>query len=413
MWRRWIGLAAVLLAACAPNGGPVADWFSEDFGLGSPLRDPVGTGASDVWHYYDGGHTSQYTKLVQAQDSTTPIEVDDDAGEDGGPALVSQNTTSGVTRYATFAIRGTAGARQLTDPGVHVLDFDVTFIGANYENLNIDLYSCVSMDYYDLGIRLKPVGLNFVAYVEYVTPNGVNFEVSSNTSSNYVIGSRGVWRDGALWHHVTLRVRPGTVTTWTPGVFVGDNNYTGGTLAVASDGEIVVELDGVEVLRIDDVPLILNFDGQSADESSPGAWAPDSRGTEAFVNTLSLIDLKIISGSAVLDNIRLGPGQTWVPVRDWVEQEIPSSAFPGGVARILGDLWSEDPGGSPLPTLQARLYNLTDGVSVGESAEVQAADPAACDFSVTLTPGTKRYRAEVTSDPPEVDIFFSSRGVGP
>jgi len=104
----------------------------------------------------------------------------------------------------------------------------------------------------------------------------------------------------------------------------------------------------------------------------------------------------------------------WVPVRDWVEQEIPSSAFPGGVARILGDLWSEDPGGSPLPTIQARLYNLTDAVSVGESAALQSSDyPSACDFSVTLTPGTKRYRAEVTSDPPEVDIFFSSRGVGP
>jgi hypothetical protein len=83
------------------------------------------------------------------------------------------------------------------------------------------------------------------------------------------------------------------------------------------------------------------------------------------------------------------------------------------VARVLGDLWSEDTG-SPLPTIQARRYNLTDAVSVGESAELQsAAYPSACDFSVTLTPGTKRYRAEVTSDPPEVDIFFSGRGVGP
>jgi hypothetical protein len=109
-----------------------------------------------------------------------------------------------------------------------------------------------------------------------------------------------------------------------------------------------------------------------------------------------------------------GNAEIWVPVRDWVEQEIPSSAFPGGVARILGDLWSEDTGGSPLPTIQARLYNLTDAVSVGESAALQSSDyPSACDFSVTLTPGTKRYRAEVTSDPPEVDIFFSSRGVGP
>ena len=101
-----------------------------------------------------------------------------------------------------------------------------------------------------------------------------------------------------------------------------------------------------------------------------------------------------------------------MPVANWVEQEIAGESFPGGAARVLGDLWTEALG-SPGPAVKARLYNLTDGASVGESAEIQSDDPVACDFSVTLASGTKRYRLEVTSDTPEIDVFFSGRGVGP
>lgn len=408
--RSFLGI--VFIAFVTACGGPaVADWFNEPFTDGSPLRDPVGTGASDVWHYYDGSHTSQYPKLIQARDSTTPIEVDDDAGIAGSPALVSQNTTAGVARYATFAIRGTAGSRQLTPAGAVVLEFDVQFIGSNAENMTIDLYSCVSMAYYDLGIRLKPVGGNLVAYVEYTIPNGVNFEVSNEASSDYVIGTSGTWRGDDLWHHVRVVAKPGTVTTWTPGSFVSDNNYTGGTLAVASDGYIIVELDGDAVITLEDLPLIFNFDGQSADESSPGSWTPDSRGTEANVNGLSLIDITIYSGSAAVDDVILGPLDQWVDVAECVEQDINSAVFPGGMGRVLGYLWSEDVG-SPLPVLKARLYNMTDGVSVGESDEVSAVSPTSFTIDVTLTPGTKAYRLQVTSDVPETDIFCSARGLG-
>ena len=103
---------------------------------------------------------------------------------------------------------------------------------------------------------------------------------------------------------------------------------------------------------------------------------------------------------------------SWVDIADVVEQEIAGESFPGGAARVLGELWTED-FGSPLPVVQARLYNVTDDVSVGESAEIQSDEPEACDFAVTLSSGTKRYRLQVTSDTPGVDIFFSGRGVGP
>lgn len=106
------------------------------------------------------------------------------------------------------------------------------------------------------------------------------------------------------------------------------------------------------------------------------------------------------------------PPDPWVPVANYVEQEIPASAFPGGAARVLGDLWTEDTG-SPLPVVKARLYNVTDGASAGESAEVSSATPTACDFGVTLASGTKRYTLQVTSDTPDIDIFYCGRGVGP
>lgn len=104
--------------------------------------------------------------------------------------------------------------------------------------------------------------------------------------------------------------------------------------------------------------------------------------------------------------------EVWVPVANYVEQEIAGESFPGGAARVLGELWTEALG-SPGPVVKARLYNLTDSVSVGESAEIQSDEPAACDFAVTLSSGTKRYRLEVTSEPAVVDLFFSGRGVGP
>jgi len=161
------------------------------------------------------------------------------------------------------------------------------------------------------------------------------------------------------------------------------------------DGRVKISVDGVAVIDNSTLKLVT-------------PWSYNNGGT----NRIPTVQFGPMGNGDNL-GIYTDEGEVWVPVRDWVEQEIPSSAFPGGVARILGDLWSEDLG-SPLPTIQARLYNLTDGVSVGASAALQSATyPSACDFSVTLTPGTKRYRAEVTSDTPAVDIFFSSRGVGP
>lgn len=99
----------------------------------------------------------------------------------------------------------------------------------------------------------------------------------------------------------------------------------------------------------------------------------------------------------------------WVDIPNWHAQEwIDASRYPGGVARCLCELWSEDTGASPGPTIQARLVSLlADGnvdTVVGTSAEITATVPTDATFSVTLT-GHKRYKLQLTSDTPETDLF--------
>jgi len=387
----------------------MADWFSEDFALGSPLRAPVGATAAHVWWYYDSGHTSQYAKLIQARDSLTPIEVDDDAGIDGTPGLLTTDT-SVAPRYATFAIRGTASSRLLTDPGVHALDFDVKFAGPNDESLEVDLYSSVSMSYVDLHFTINAAGGLLYCTIWYQQPNGVDFGVETVFESDTVFGTAGEWRTGGLWHHVRVEITPGTVTTWTPGTFNGDNDYTGGTLEVASDGQVKVYLDEALTATYANLPLILNYEGQSANESSPGAWVADSFGTEAYVGTLSMIDLSIGGGSgAIYDNVTLGPLDAWVPIANYVPAEINSASYPSATARVVCDLWA----GTSGVGVQARLYNVTDAVSVGTSATVTSTEATDATFSVALTSGVKSYRVEVTADTEGVDIFCQTGGLVP
>lgn len=182
------------------------------------------------------------------------------------------------------------------------------------------------------------------------------------------------------WQQITLEVWFSTYAAGSP-------------WAPNADGRVRVRVDSTTV--IDSDTLLIQ------------SWHTSADGTPNVTNSVTFGPM----GNG--DNIGIYTADDWVDIANFVEQEISSSTYPGGSARVLGYLWSEDTGDSPLPTVQSRLYNVTDGVSVGESPTVQAATPTEADFAVTLTPGTKRYRQQVTSDLPEVDIFWSGRGVGP
>ena len=114
-------------------------------------------------------------------------------------------------------------------------------------------------------------------------------------------------------------------------------------------------------------------------------------------------------------SVRAVSAGVWVPAPDWAyTKSIDASLYPGGVARVLCDLWAA--AATPQPTITARLVSLTDvrdsngflivDAEVGRSATIQASIPTDVVFSVVLT-GNKRYLLQVTSDTPEWDLFVA------
>ena len=93
----------------------------------------------------------------------------------------------------------------------------------------------------------------------------------------------------------------------------------------------------------------------------------------------------------------------WVDVPDFEEVDIDFSRYPGGTARVICALSSEDTG-SPLPRLMARLYDITNTASLGQSAEVSGTTPTDATFSVTSS-GIKHCRLQMTADVVEIDLF--------
>lgn len=103
------------------------------------------------------------------------------------------------------------------------------------------------------------------------------------------------------------------------------------------------------------------------------------------------------------------PAPLWVPVAEWhAHAVIDAAQYPGGTARCRCALWTADTGGSPLPTVQARLVSLaadgTPDATVGTSDVIQATEPTDATFQVSVS-GIKAYRLELTSYTTGVDLF--------
>jgi hypothetical protein len=94
-------------------------------------------------------------------------------------------------------------------------------------------------------------------------------------------------------------------------------------------------------------------------------------------------------------------GGLWVDVANYIDQDLDSHDFLNGEVRVLLDLWS---GKSGVP-VKARLYNVSDGQSVAESAEVASTAPEDASFTATLALGLNTYRLQVGCETPGVDIF--------
>ena len=109
------------------------------------------------------------------------------------------------------------------------------------------------------------------------------------------------------------------------------------------------------------------------------------------------------------------PLDVWVDVANYEERWLDAASYPGGIVQVRCDLWVA--GGSPLPTVTARLVSLLPtrdangkfviDSEVGRSAAVQSDVPVDATFPAYLV-GRKRHRLQVKSDTSKWDLFCAS-----
>ena len=125
------------------------------------------------------------------------------------------------------------------------------------------------------------------------------------------------------------------------------------------------------------------------------------RWTPTTPNRWSTLQLGYWNTAGVYDNIELSYGENvWVPIANYHDVIVSYWQFKYGQARVKVDLWTSDG-----TTVKARLWNVTDGVSVGESVEITSTTPVETEFAVALTMGVKAYRLQVLTSEGEVDYF--------
>lgn len=400
--RVWIAAALLLLSACgrAPD---VATYLTLNFEDGPPLHDAIASGFGEY-----SNAVSAYPNLVEAQ----YVDVLAGAGVGGGAGLgfIEGEGYDWDYAYFTYAVMAAYPDWELTpaeDVGKGRAQFDVIFSETRMEvvggwewalfGINSGYYDSVSA----IILALDNYGHTKGAYdwklTWWATTGGAHQNPTRPTSPFRKVVSAGTFDDlvDGQKHTVELTWQCGTLTQWASST----------DMTITADGWIKLKVDGVIVIHEQNIPMVVNPYGDKA-----GYGLPRS---QANVNRFTAFDIGNWTNGfpGVFDNIIIGTPEadTWVDIAEFLDVPIASSAFPSGAARVLGYLWSSDASA----VLQARLYNVTDGSSSGESAELSGDTPQACDFAVTLASGTKNYRLQVTSDTPDTDIFMSSRGVGP
>jgi hypothetical protein len=118
------------------------------------------------------------------------------------------------------------------------------------------------------------------------------------------------------------------------------------------------------------------------------------------VDAGSIEILGVDSLALVLEERTVPTGSMWVDIPDFLNVKLSDADFPGLSARLQCELWAE--GGV---TMQARLLDVTTGLSCGESAAVASAVPLAVEFPVTLVSGQHVYRLQVGSTETDVDLW--------
>lgn len=209
-------------------------------------------------------------------------------------------------------------------------------------------------------------------------------------------------------HTLRLEWRGSTITSTVADYTATFPTYYGPRTTLAADGEVFFSVDGITLLEASGLTCQIHM-LWAAYNNLPQMEAEFAAiGKYQYINIYPLIGKYgyIKAGAAGVVSAPVISGE-WINIADWLDTRIDSAGFPGQVALVLGDLWN----GTPGATIQARLWNVTDGVSCGESAILTVTDPTRADFLVTLAAGVREYRLQVTSDTPGTDLFFAGAGI--
>jgi hypothetical protein len=180
-------------------------------------------------------------------------------------------------------------------------------------------------------------------------------------------------------------------------------DYTNYDLMTLCDGELQFSVDGVVKYAVSNAAFCLDtgyyYDSTYSD--IPTAFASLGKYNQVALESFMACKYVYVKAGTV-------EGQ-WVDVADFIEQEVSGSSFPANTARVVCKLWTRESG----VMVKARLYDVTNNVSVGESSEITATHPTDASFGVILSSGTNRYRLQLTSDTVNTDLFAQGRGLVP
>ena len=195
-------------------------------------------------------------------------------------------------------------------------------------------------------------------------------------------------------HILRLEWKSATVTS----SLVDYRNYEISTLV---DGELQFSVDGVIKYSRSNAAFCLDtewyYDATYSDV--PAAFAALGKYNKVVLESFMACKYVYVKAGIVDGG--------WIDIADFIEQEVSDSDFVNGVARVRCKLWTRDSG----VMVKARLYDVINAVSVGESAEIISQTPVDATFSVALTAGVTRYHLQVTSDTVESDLFAIGAGL--
>lgn len=145
--------------------------------------------------------------------------------------------------------------------------------------------------------------------------------------------------------------------------------------------------------------LCLGSDGSGAGSSLTCVTPAHAAGAVDVVVDPGISDWTLVNGFTFVE----GGGDGWIDIADFRDIEIRAADFADGLAHARVWIWTD-----VAATIQARVWNITDGISMGESTVITSTTPTMVTINVLLTATLAYYRLQVTSNLGSIDLWATS-----